>query len=329
MTFPQDSFSSQISASLQAAAARWGIASSCSTTLLSGDWEALVHSLPGLGEVRCITQNAALRHERVGRFEAIDFYSEIGVILGEEIDLRLFMDYWRIGAALLEETPKGTRRSLLFADAEGTPVLQIALEPGADVGAYEALVKQHTLAEGETSRVTPPRHPAFEPLKDEQVDVKGFRKAWLEMEDTASFQDMLRSFGVRREQGLRLAPEGYARRVRPDATRFVLETARLENLRIMIFGRSAGCLQIHTGAIRHLAIESETQLTIDEPRFRLQLDTSAIATAWVVLKPTIDGLITSLELFDAKGNNVALLFGKRGYGQPEDERWRRILSHLI
>ncbi len=329
MDYPHDSSASELNSSPQELAARWCGDPCRSIAPLSGDWEALIRDFPKLGEVRCITQNAALRHERVGMFEAIDFYSEICVILGQEIDLRLFMDFWRMGAALLEESSEGLRRSFVFADAVGNPVLQVVLEKGGNAAAFDALVKQHALGEGEVSRVLPARRPPFQPLKDSEVDVKGFHKAWMEMEDTASFQDMLRSFGVRREQGLRLAPAGYARRVRTDASQFVFETARLEALRVMIFGRSPGCLQIHTGAINGLVIENDERLMIEESRFRFQFDASAIGSAWVVRKPTIDGLITSLELFDTRGDNVCLLFGKRGYGQPEDERWRRILAHLI
>ena len=38
-----------------------------------------------------------------------------------------------------------------------------------------------------------------------------------------------------------------------------------------------------------------------DPRFNLHLPEDAIPSAWVVKKPTSDGTVTSLELFDAGG----------------------------
>ena len=54
----------------------------------------------------------------------------------------------------------------------------------------------------------------------------------------------------------------------------------------------------------------------------------AIAEAWVVRKPTTDGTVTALELFDAEGEVIAQLFGKRKPGIPELEDWREIAAAL-
>ena len=51
-----------------------------------------------------------------------------------------------------------------------------------------------------------------------------------------------------------------------------------------------------------------------------------IDEAWVVRKPTEDGVVTSLELFDAQGEAIATLFGKRKPGIPEIEDWRVALA---
>ena len=51
-----------------------------------------------------------------------------------------------------------------------------------------------------------------------------------------------------------------------------------------------------------------------------------IASAWVVRKATSDGVVTALELFDEKGEVIALLFGKRKPGQPESEGWRGLIA---
>jgi putative hemin transport protein len=63
--------------------------------------------------------------------------------------------------------------------------------------------------------------------------------------------------------------------------------------------------------------------------FNLHLREDRIASAFVVWKPTDDGVVTSLELFDAEGELIASLFGKRKPGQPEDEAWRALVAGLL
>jgi putative hemin transport protein len=70
-------------------------------------------------------------------------------------------------------------------------------------------------------------------------------------------------------------------------------------------------------------------VNVMDPDFNLHLRGDAIASAWIVKKPTTDGHVTSLELFDSDGETIALLFGKRKPGQPESEAWRTLASELV
>ncbi len=63
--------------------------------------------------------------------------------------------------------------------------------------------------------------------------------------------------------------------------------------------------------------------------FNLHLREDRVASAFVVWKPTDDGVVTSLELFDAEGELIASLFGKRKPGQAEDEAWRGLVAALL
>jgi putative hemin transport protein len=42
----------------------------------------------------------------------------------------------------------------------------------------------------------------------------------------------------------------------------------------------------------------------------------------------VDGIVSSLELYDVDGNQLALMFGERKNGQAELEGWRSILDDL-
>ena len=51
-------------------------------------------------------------------------------------------------------------------------------------------------------------------------------------------------------------------------------------------------------------------------------------STWRVVKPTVDGPVHSIELFDHEGGLMAQFFGRRKPGTPEDERWRALVSAL-
>jgi putative hemin transport protein len=69
-------------------------------------------------------------------------------------------------------------------------------------------------------------------------------------------------------------------------------------------------------------------LNVLDPGFNLHLREDHIAQAWLVRKPTVDGLVCSLELFDAQGRNIAMMFGERKPGQAERCDWRTLLESL-
>jgi putative hemin transport protein len=65
-----------------------------------------------------------------------------------------------------------------------------------------------------------------------------------------------------------------------------------------------------------------------DPGFNLHLREDHIASAWVVKKPTVDGLVTSLELFDAQGDTIAMFFGERKPGKRELCEWRALIENI-
>ena len=50
----------------------------------------------------------------------------------------------------------------------------------------------------------------------------------------------------------------------------------------------------------------------------------AIERTFIVRKPTDDGVVTSIEAFDAQDRTIALFFGARKPGQTERGAWRDI-----
>jgi putative hemin transport protein len=69
-------------------------------------------------------------------------------------------------------------------------------------------------------------------------------------------------------------------------------------------------------------------LNVSSSDFRLHLRRDVITSAFIVRKPTKDGDVHSLELFDHEGFCFAQVFGARKPGNPELYGWRTIISEL-
>ncbi len=297
-------------------------------TRLAGDWTALLKELTKLGRVMCLTRNEHAVHERYGNFLQVDFFHGMGQVVGPDIDLRLFLNHWKHGFAVTDVTPDGDRQSFQFFDATGTAIHKVYLQKESNYAAYGELMNRFRAEDQGTVQEVAPAPVATPLLPDAEIDVAGFQQAWLELKDTHAFFMILGKYRVGREQALRLAPEGHAWRVTPAATKQMLETASAGETPIMVFIGNRGCLQIHTGPVKNIKMFGEEWLNVLDDEFNMHLRDTAVASAWVVRKPTSDGVVTSLELFDAESNNLVIFFGKRKPGEAEDENWRKIVAAL-
>ncbi|GAB3884537.1 hemin-degrading factor [Spirosoma agri] len=291
---------------------------------LDGDFRDLLKDVPTLGHVMALTRNDNIVHERKGVYEKVSFRDQTGLVLGPDIDLRLFMSHWHFGFAVDENG----RKSLQFFDLDGLAVHKIYLTDKSDEAAYDALVQKYLAADQASPIVTVP-YPAKEadPAGDD-VDVQAFQSEWLAMQDTHEFFGLLRKYKLDREQGIRLAPEGHSQSISVDQLKRIFETAAERELPIMIFASSPGCIQIHTGPVKKMASMGPWFNVLD-PEFNMHLREDQINSIWVTRKPTKDGIVTGLDLFDQQGNSIALVFGKRKPGIPEMNEWQAIVNEVI
>jgi len=308
------------------------IASGCGETAVRLDMQdpgRLIESMAPLGEVLALTRNEHVVIEKTGPLEHVEVYRGHGVgsVVGDAIDLRLYLQHWVRGFAVADSGRKGLRRSLQFFDARGVAVHKVFLTDQSDQEAFDRLVSEFA-DEDQTPGVAVSAHPPAASVRpDDAVDAAGLRAAWAQLLDTHEFLRMLNRFAVGRMQALRLAGSDWAWPVALDAPRRVLESARELQLPIMLFVASPGTVQIHIGPVQRLAVVGDWYNVLD-PGFNLHLRESGVAFAWVVRKPTVDGVVTGLELFDAEGDLLLQCFGKRKGGQSEAPAWRALMERL-
>ncbi|MEZ0483127.1 hemin-degrading factor [Fibrella aquatica] len=291
---------------------------------LAGDFRDLLKQVPTLGYVMALTRNDVLVHERKGIYEKVSFTNHMGLVLGPDIDLRLFMNRWQFGFAVNEND----RRSLQFFDAQGEAVHKIYLTDQSDLSAYGKLVDDFWSDDQSDTLTVATADEKVADVPDSEIDVPGFQAAWLAMQDTHEFFGLLRQYGVGRQQGLRLAPEGHAQLLSIDVLKQVFATAADREVSIMVFVSNPGCIQIHTGPVKKL-VQMGPWYNVLDPAFNLHLNETLVDQVWLTKKPTADGIVTALELFDKAGQNVALVFGERKPGKPELESWRTVITDSV
>jgi putative hemin transport protein len=302
---------------------------------LRSAWGELLKALPALGEVMALTRNDSCVHEKVGTYEDVQAEGDapaMGLVLGPDIDLRVFFSAWSVGFAVHERVADGSRPdqlSLQFFDASGAAVHKIFARPGrTQAQAWQALVERFAMPAAALSwRVQPAASPP-PPRADHDVDAARLREGWASLRDTHDFFGLLRRHGVTRTQAFRLADARFAQAVEPGAVRTLLEGAAQSSTPLMVFVGNPGMIQIHTGPVRRVQVMGPW-LNVLDPGFNLHLREDHVHEAWVVRKPTRDGLVTSLEVFDRHGETVAMFFGERKPGRSELPAWRQLVASVV
>ncbi|MCW5654760.1 ChuX/HutX family heme-like substrate-binding protein [Hydrogenophaga sp.] len=301
---------------------------------LKPDWLGLLQSLQVCGPLMALTRNDAVVHEKTGIYQKVSANGHVGLALGEDIDLRLFFNQWHAGFAVFEalksQPGEEAPPSLQFFDRHGAAVHKIFVREQTDLAAWRQVVARFEEPARETVFEPPEAVRAPAPVAQD-VDAEAFAAAWEAMTDTHQFFGLLKRFGLERQQGFRLVEGRYAHRVVNAAVRELLVEAAFDGTPVMVFVGSPGCIQIHTGPVKRvepMEVHGKTWLNVLDPGFNLHLREDLIQEVWVVEKPTSDGVVTSVEAFDAHGGLMAMFFGARKPGQAELDAWRQIVAHL-
>jgi len=296
-------------------------------TRLKAPLGALIDAAPKLGRVMVLTRNEYVVHEKIGVFDNVNVGPGMGLVLNHDIDLRLFLSRWHFGFAVIDQTDEGARRSLHFFDGDGTAVHKIYLKEADKAAVFDQIVADHAHADQSPEQPVMAPVPQKSDAPDGDIDVAGMRSHWAALQDTHDFIHLLRDYGVGREQALRLAGPEFAEKLPASVFTDLFEGARQTGQPIMVFVGNPGCVQIHTGPVENLKVMGPWFNVLD-PTFNLHLRADLVTSAWLVRKPTSDGIVTSVELFAQDGTLIAQMFGERKPGEAERDDWRSLAEDL-
>ncbi|AZO54276.1 MULTISPECIES: hemin-degrading factor [unclassified Mesorhizobium] len=288
----------------------------------------LLTGLEAVGEVMALTRNESAVHEKIGVYDKVVTGNHNAMVLGENIDLRIFPKVWAHGFAVEKRDGDDIRRSLQFFDAAGEAVHKVHLRPASSLYAYQKLV---------ASLESPNQEPTIEisgPVLDEEneagtstASLDDLRDRWSRLTDVHQFFGMLKTLKLSRRQAVRMVGQDYAWVLDNDAVRAMFHHAAESEMPIMCFVGNRGCIQIHSGPVKSIKPMGPWINVLDET-FHLHLRTDHIHEVWAVRKPTRDGHVTSLEVYAANGDMIIQFFGKRHEGESERDDWRFLAEHL-
>lgn len=305
------------------------VASACGNgvTRLRADGPELLRAFERLGPVKALTRNEHAVIETEGVYRNVEEFGAMGQVLGDGIDLRAFYTRWGSAFAVRENTRRGESRSFQFFTPWGGAVHKVFLTHPSDVAEYDAITAEFVHEDQSCGHEVAPSEGRAPERADREVDSMALRQAWLALEDTHDFHRVLRSAGVSRTQAFRLAGTDLAWRVSRHAVLQLLQRVAVAELGIMIFVGNPGMTQIYSGTIRRV-VQTPPWCNVLDPGFNLHVRERGVAQAWIVRKPTRNGIITALELYDDDGQQITLIVSKRATGTEETGAWRGIVTTL-
>lgn len=307
------------------------VAANCgceSVRLKVEDFAAFMPELKPLGRVMVLTRNEHCVHERKGCYEQISNpHGRIGLVVGKDLDLRFFYSDWAHAFAVNASSRGEDLKSIQFFDKYGDAIHKVYPQEEAKMDVYEALLDRfrHEEQEGSLGIEARPAKAQPAPVDDERK--AKFLDGWASLKDTHDFFPLMAKNKVGRLQAMEIGEGQFTRRLENDAARVVLEKARDAEMPIMVFVGNDSAIQIHTGTVSKLVVFGDWFNVLD-PDFNLHLNETGIASTWHVVKPTVDGDVNAVELYDAEGEIIAQFFGARKPGIPEREDWRELAKSL-
>lgn len=280
------------------------------------------------GEVMALSRNANAVHEKIGTYENFSSGLHASVVLGKDIDLRIFPKHWRHAYHVAKPREGGTtQHSFQFFDSRGNAVHKVFAREATNMVQWQAIATRLARTDpGPAFKHAALKKPSEAPGPDA---IEALRQTWAGMEDTHQFQSMLRKTRISRHDAIRLVGDDYAFRLAGGAAELLFERLAADQVPVMAFVRNTGILQIHSGPVENIK-HMGPWLNVLDQGFHLHLRKDRIAAIWLVRKPTKSGDVFSIEMFDDQDEQIILINGDRRGGDVSElvSRWDDLVQAL-
>ena len=297
-------------------------------TWLTPDWENLVADLGAVGPVtiQTLTRDAAMSASEAYAEAHFSPDRQAVSVIGEGVDLRLFLNDWFSGAAVCEDSDAARRPGLHFFARDGRLFHRLFLRKGSDLEAYRLLVARYGGARVPGIHEVPDAAAARTRVRDPAM-VTAFVAEWRRLNDLREYRILLDRFGVSPLEAASLLGDGWAARVQVQAFTACMRLLAEIDLSCSITVANRGVVQTCRGPI-HGVRAAEDGLAVFAARASVWLRRHGMDSVWVVRRPTADGISAALEVYDAGGELSLRVCGNPGWRNHEDAIWEDILSTL-
>ncbi|MDB5989565.1 MAG: hemin-degrading factor [Herbaspirillum sp.] len=300
---------------------------------LKGPFSALLCRVHEIGIVTILSGNESAIQESVGIYDHMAYQnnaeSDATQASSKIAHQPLFYQKWKYGFAVSDKDDDGNiRRHLQFFDGNGNGIYKILLHASSNVDAYRAIARDFAAVEQAPVLDIFRTKPITANEGIDRIDIDALRADWARINDTEDFFARQTEFDSLRLHKLRLAGKAFAHQVANDSVHILLQKMADLGSTVMALVGNAGIVQAYQGHVKQLR-SSDAWLNILSQDRRLRLREDHIDTVWVAKKPTTDGIVTSLELFNRQGISIARFFSKPEPGRPEPREWRDSIMRLL
>lgn len=293
-------------------------------TSLMPEWRAILARLHTLGNVMALTRSDAVVHEVSGQFTEPHFHGDTALFFRPGLDTRYFLNTWKFIFAVNENE----RLSLQIFDAYGHAAHKIYLKEGSDLRAYQQLLEDfRTPRQRQHLHVEQAKTTTRTPLIDMSLDISALRQSWSQIRDVHEGNRIIRSLGGNRRAIYRALGEEYTQLLPTSTVETLLTTLAEQQIPLMLFGLNDCAVQSYSGPIYKL-LQTGPWFNVLDPGFNLHLRTGDIGEVWRLRKPSEDGWVNTLDIFDQHGNEIMVMTDNRGRGQQESAEWTKLLLAL-
>ena len=289
--------------------------------LLKPDIKAILSQLPKLGEVMALTRNGGVVHEVTAEFGEHKERHGTFMFFRPGQDTRYFTTQWKYAVAVSE----GEQNSLQFFNGKGNAIHKIFIKPQSNLEAYNTIVGDFKAEEQVLPSIEIEETTENQDLPS--LDAEAIRESWSNIKDVHQGNIIIRKNGNQRREIYRLLGSEYTRLLDSKSVELLLTQLSERKMPLMLFAMNQAAVQSFSGKVEKLVTMGPWFNVLDK-RFNLHMKSADIGEVWLVGKPSNDGWVSSLDIFDKKGNEVMVITDQRGSGQSESPLWTELLKTL-
>lgn len=293
--------------------------------LLTNDWLKLINFIKKLGNVKTVTRNKTAVIEEKGSYEKADWGPHAATVISDKLDLRIFHKAWH--SAFLIHTAEHSRYlySIQIFDHFGDAIHKIYLDKDSNYSILENLPDEIQDNNREFITANLKEKTAVVLQTPENFNRSSFINDWRNLKDTHDFFPMIMKNRIHRLQALKEADTDLAWQLELSFVDTLLKEMSVQQIPIMIFVGNKGMIEIYSGTINNIK-EYADWINIMDKEIHFHLNRSQIKEVWAVRKPTEDGDVHSIEVYDDENELAVSFFGIRKPGIPEREDWQKFVK---